>query len=153
VKAIFLILAAVSLAGRAADPVLKPEAGKRIQKNLQVLAENIDRARKNLAAATHNIDVLTAEIGVLEKLQKEHETLKAKYKDIDKSGADPEKTKSLLKGIEDSLAQIGAQRTPLERQLKSWKERVAVYDAKISEFEKKKEELEAPPQSLNDSQD
>ncbi len=147
-----LLIAFLSLPGLAEEPVLKPEANKRIQKNLEVLSENIDRARKNLAAATHNIDTLTAEIGALEKLEKEHEALRTKYKDIDKSGADADKTKALIKGIDDSLGQIAIQKVPLERQLQSWKERVTVYDAKLSEFEKKKEELEAPPQSLNDSQ-
>lgn len=132
-------------AARGAEPVLKPEAQKRIQKNLTVLLENIDRARKNLAAATHNIDVLTAELSALDKLQREHEALKAKYSGIQEKGADPEKAKALLKGIQEGLGQIEAQRVPLQRQLAAWKERQAGYDAKLGEFEKKREELEAPP--------
>ncbi len=147
-KALSLALCFWLTSAFGVEPALKPEAQTRIQKNVQTLGQNIDRARKNLAAATHNIDVLTAELAALDKLQKEHETLKAKYAGVQEKGADPEKAKALQKGIQDGLNQIEAQRAPLQKQLASWKERQKNYDAKLGEFEKKREELEAPPQLI-----
>lgn len=128
------------------DANLKPEAQSRIRKSLQILSENTDRAKKNLAAAIHNIDVLTAELAELDRLQKETEALKGKYDGLDKKGADKEKTENLVKGIQESLGEIGARRGPLQKQLKTWKERQSAYEAKVAEFEKKREELDAPPQ-------
>jgi chromosome segregation ATPase len=135
------------LLGGAADSVLKPEAQKRIEKNLAVLAENTDRAKQNLAAAIHNVDVLNGELSELDRLQREHEALKAKYRNIDLKGPDGEKAKALLKGIDEGLGQIQIQRAPLQKQIIAWKERQVGYEAKLAEFEKKREELGAPPSS------
>ena len=149
------LIAALIFGGQAwaSDSILRPEAQNRLRKNLQILAQNTERAKKNLAAAIHNTDVLTAELTELDRLQREHEALKAKYEGIDKKGADKEKSESLLRGIEQGLGEINAHRIPLQKQLKSWKERQTIYEAKVAEFEKKREELDAPPSSHNETED
>jgi chromosome segregation ATPase len=148
VRSLLPLFLIISVSALAAEPVLKAEAHERIRKNLIVLNQNIDRARKNLAAATHNLDVLSSELGTLDRLQKEHESLRAKYQNVDEKGADAEKTRALLKGIEEGLGEIETHRVQRQRQIKTWKERQQDYEAKLAQFEKKREELEAPPQLL-----
>jgi chromosome segregation ATPase len=149
VKILATFLALWAAAAWGAEPVLKPEAQARVQKNLGVVKENLERARRNLAAATHNVDVITSELTALDKLQREHEALKAKYQNVEEKGGDPEKAKALLKGVQEGIAKIEAQRGPLQNQLATWKERQTLYDEKIAEFEKKQESMEVPPQLVS----
>ncbi len=149
VKALFLALSFYTSCVWAADFFPKPEAEGRKQNALNILSDNINRARKNLAASSHNIDILTGEIKALDRLQREHESLRAKYSTTEEKEPDPEKTKILLKGIEQGLGQIDAQRIPLQNKLTTWKERRKAYETKLCEFAKQREKVEVPPQLVS----